>query len=169
MLLSMCPGCASNAGRADDKKKPAVDNGDRNIIRSIEFVNNRAFKDKALLKRVDFEVGDYLDTILADAYRRTLAEFYRKKGFPFAEVILDTEQLEQGWVVYTFDEGKKVKIASVNFSGNDSMKTSALKNAIKTKTRKWFFWPAYYVEEVLAEDTEGLWIFTTIEDSSITI
>ncbi|MCP4613081.1 MAG: BamA/TamA family outer membrane protein [Planctomycetes bacterium] len=157
MLLSMCPGCASNAGRADDnKKKPAVDNGDRNIIRSIEFVNNRAFKDKALLKRVDFEVGDYLDTILADAYRRTLAEFYRKKGFPFAEVTLDSEQLEQGRVVYTFNEGQKVKIASVKFSGNDSIKTSALKNTIKTKTTKWFFWPAYYIEEVPAEDTARL-------------
>lgn len=157
MLLSICPGCASNAGRADDnKKKPAVDNGDRNIIRSIEFVNNRAFKDKALLKRVDFEVGDYLDPILADAYRRTLAEFYRKKGFPFAEVTLDSEQLEQGRVVYTFNEGQKVKIASVKFSGNESIKTSALKNAIKTKTTKWFFWPAYYVEEVPAEDTARL-------------
>jgi len=109
-----------------------------------------------LLKRVDFEVGDYLDPILADAYRRTLAEFYRKKGFPFAEVTLDNEQLEQGRVVYSFNEGQKVKIASVNFSGNESMKTSALKNAIKTKTTKWFFWPAFFVEEVPAEDVARL-------------
>ena len=157
MFLSLSTGCASNANRADDKlKKPAAEDGDRNIIRSIDFVNNRAFKDKALLKRVDFEVGDYLDPILADAYRRTLAEFYRKKGFPFAEVTLDSEQLEQGRVVYSFNEGQKVKIASVNFSGNDSMKTSALKNVIKTKTTKWFFWPAYYVEEVPAEDVARL-------------
>jgi outer membrane protein insertion porin family len=157
LLLSLSTGCASNADRADDKlKKPAVDNGERNIIQSIEFVNNRAFKDKALLKRVDFEVGDYLDPILADAYRRTLAEFYRKKGFPFAEVKLDSKQLEQGRVVYTFEEGQKVKIASVNFSGNDSIKTSALKNAIKTKTTKWLFWPVFFVEEVPAEDVARL-------------
>ncbi len=157
MLLSMFPGCASNAGQADDKlNKLAVEDGDKNIIRSIDFVNNRAFKDKALLKRVDFEVGDYLDPILADAYRRTLAEFYRKKGFPFAKVTLDSGQLEQGRVVYTFDEGQKVKIASVNFSGNDSIKTSALKNVIKTKTTKWFFWPNYYVEEIPAEDVARL-------------
>ena len=157
MLLTIYPGCASNAGRADNNlKELAVEDGDRSIIRSIDFVNNKAFKDKALLKRVDFEVGDYLDPILADAYRRTLAEFYRKKGFPFAEVTLDSEQLEQGRVVYTFDEGQKVKIASVNFRGNDSIKTSALKNAIKTKTAKWFFWPAYYVEEVPAEDVARL-------------
>jgi outer membrane protein insertion porin family len=157
LLLSLNTGCASNAGRADDKlKEPAAEDNDRNIIRSIDFVNNRAFKDKALLKRVDFEVGDYLDPILADAYRRTLAEFYRKKGFPFAEVTLDSEQLEQGRVVYTFNEGQKVKIASVKFSGNESIKTSALKNAIKTKTTKWFFWPTFFVEEVPAEDVARL-------------
>jgi outer membrane protein insertion porin family len=157
VLLSMCPGCASNADRANDKlKKPAPDNGERSIIRSIEFVNNRAFKDKALLKRVDFEVGDYLDPILADAYRRTLAEFYRKKGFPFAEVTLDNEKLVQGRVVYSFNEGQKVKIASVNFSGNDSIKTSSLKKVIKTKTTKWFFWPAFFVEEIPAEDVARL-------------
>ncbi|NQT03302.1 MAG: outer membrane protein assembly factor BamA [Planctomycetes bacterium] len=158
MLLSLGPGCASTAGRAgsDEIAKAATDNGDKNIIRSIKFVNNRAFKDKALLKRVDFEVGDYLDAILAEAYRRTLAEFYRKKGFPFVQVTLDSEQLEQGRVIYSFDEGAKVRIASVNFSGNDSIKTSALKNAIKTKTTKWLFWPGYYVEEVPAEDVARL-------------
>jgi outer membrane protein insertion porin family len=156
-ILSIFPGCVSNTGQMNDKlTKPAVENGERNIIRSIDFVNNKAFKDKELLKRVDFEVGDYLDPILADAYRRTLAEFYRKKGFPFVEVTLDSEQLEQGRVVYTFDEGQKVRIASIKFSGNDSIKTSALKNAIKTKTTKWFFWPGYYVEEVPAEDVARL-------------
>jgi outer membrane protein insertion porin family len=155
-LLSICPGCASNAGKADDKQEPAVEEGERNIIRSVDFVNNKAFKDKELLKRVDFEVGDYLDPILADAYRRTLAEFYRKKGFPFVQVTLDDDKLEQGRVVYTFDEGQRVRIASVSFTGNDSISTSSLKNVIKTKTSKWFFWPAYYVEEVPAEDVARL-------------
>lgn len=156
IFISIFPGCASNAARSENKNKPAVEGSGKNIIRSIDFVNNKAFKDKALLKRVDFEVGDYLDPILADAYRRTLAEFYRKKGFPFVEVTLDSEKLEQGDVVYTFDEGQKVKIASVNFSGNESIKTSSLKNAIKTKTTKWFFWPVYYVEETPAEDVARL-------------
>ena len=59
-------------------------------------------------------------------------------------------------MVYTIDEGPRVKIASVNFSGNDSLKTSALKNTIKTKTTKWFFWPAFFVEEVPAEDVARL-------------
>jgi len=158
VLLSLGSGCAFLGDQTKNKeiKKPAIDDGSRNIIKSIDFVNNRAFKDKSLQKKVDFEVGDYLDPILAEAYRRTIAEFYRKKGFAFAEVALDSEKLEQGRVVYTIGEGPRVKIASVKFSGNDSIKTSALKKALKTQTRKWFFWSGYYVEEVPAEDVARL-------------
>ena len=153
VLLSLGSGCASRTKRA-----PVLvpDSGDRNIIKSIDFVNNRAFKDKSLEKKLDFEVGNYLDPILAEAYRRTIAEFYRKKGFAFVEVALDSEKLEQGQVVYTIDEGPRVKIASINFSGNDSIKTSSLKSAVKTKKRKWFFLPGYYVEEVPVEDEARL-------------
>ena len=157
-LLSLGSGCAflGDQKKNNEIKKPAIDDGSRNVIKSIDFVNNRAFKDKNLEKRVDFEVGDYLDPILAEAYRRTIAEFYRKKGFAFVEVTLDSDKLEQGQVVYTIGEGPRVKIASVNFSGNDSIKTSALKNALKTKVKKWVFWSGYYIEEVPAEDVARL-------------
>ena len=153
LLLSLGSGCASSG------KRPVVlarDSGDRSIIKSIDFVNNRAFKDKTLEKKVDFEVGDYLDPILAEAYRRTIAEYYRKKGFAFVEITLDSEKLEQGQVVYSINEGPRVRIASINFSGNDSIKTSSLKSAIKTNKRKWLFWPAYFVEEVPVEDEARL-------------
>ncbi len=158
VLLSSGSGCAFLADQTKNNKikKPAIDDGSRNIIKSIDFVNNRAFKDKSLKKRVDFEAGDYLDPILAEAYRRTIAEFYRKKGFAFVEVTLDSDKLEQGQVVYTIGEGPRVKIASVKFSGNDSIKASALKKAIKTKVKKWFFWSGYYIEEAPAEDVERL-------------
>jgi outer membrane protein assembly complex protein YaeT len=153
VLLSLGSGCASRTKRADVL---VPDRGERNIIKSIDFVNNRAFKDKSLERKLDFKVGDYLDPILAEAYRRTLAEFYRQKGFAFVEVTLDNEKLQQGQVVYTINEGPKVKIGSVKFSGNDSIQTSALKKTVKTKTRKWFFWPGYYIEEVPAEDVARL-------------
>ncbi len=170
VLLCLGSGCASRTKRAapaasfakqtagvqDSGEGSRLAGSHRNIIKSIDFVNNRAFKDKSLEKKLDFEVGDYLDPILAEAYRRTIAEFYRKKGFAFAEVALDSEKLEQGQVVYTINEGPRVKIGSVKFSGNDSIKTSALKKAVKTKTKKWFFWPGYYVEEVPAEDIARL-------------
>ena len=153
MLVSLGLGCASGT-----KKSSALvsKSGGREIIKSIDFVNNRAFKDKYLQKKLGFEIGDYLDPILAEAYRGTISEFYRIKGFAFVEVILDSEKLQQGQVVYTINEGPRPKVVSVKFSGNDSVKTSILKKALKTRTKKWFFWPSYYAEEKPTEDVAKL-------------
>lgn len=57
---------------------------ERNIVRSISFVGNRRYKAKALRLKLPFKIADYLDPTLAGAATRTLAEFYRKKGFAFA-------------------------------------------------------------------------------------
>lgn len=125
---------------------------ERNIVRSIDFTGNRKVKARVLRKKLGFEVGDYLDPILAEAYRKTLTEFYRKKGHAFVKVALDSEQLQKGMVVYTIDEGLRVKIESVRFGGNSAVKTGALKKVVKVDNKKWFFWPGHYVEVKPAED-----------------
>ena len=143
---------------------PSVDNKfeltfvvvERNLVRSIVFVGNRAYRANALRQKLGFKVGDYLDLTLAEAYRRTLTEFYLKKGFAFVEVALDSDQLSAGKVIYTIAEGPRVRIAKVSFSGNSAIKTAALRGAIKTRTTKWFIWPAYYVEERPVEDVARL-------------
>jgi outer membrane protein insertion porin family len=158
--LLLSSGCASGPGpyvSGDDKtKEPVIDRGGRDVIESIDFVNNRTYKDESLQKKLDFKVGDYLDPVLAEAYRRTISEFYRKKGFAFVQVTLDSEKLQKGQVIYTIDEGPRVKIGSVKFSGNNAMKTSTLRSAIKTGTKRWVVLPSYYVEERPAEDVARL-------------
>jgi len=58
---------------------------ERNIVRSIDFIGNRKVEAKVLQRKLGFKMGDYLDPILAEAYRRTLTEFYRKKGHAFVK------------------------------------------------------------------------------------
>jgi len=129
---------------------------ERDIVRSINFVGNRKYKGKLLRKKLTFEVGDYLDSILAETCRNTLVEFYRKKGFAFVRIELDAERLREGKVIYTVDEGPRVKIDSVKFSGNSAMKTGALKKVVKTKKQKWVILPAYYAEETVVGDVAKL-------------
>jgi outer membrane protein insertion porin family len=140
----------------DDKIQLTFVVVERNIVRSIDFVGSRKYKAKTLRRKLTFKVGDYLDSILAETCRKTLVEFYRKKGFAFIQVELDAEQLREGKVIYTVDEGPRVKIDSVNFSGNSAVKTKTLRKAIKTKTKKWFLLPSYYVEETLVGDLTRL-------------
>ena len=129
---------------------------ERNIVRSVVFVGNRKYKAGALRKKLDFKIGDYLDPIIAEAGRKTLVEFYQKKGFAFVQVTLDREKLSHGELIYRVDEGPRVKIDSVRFSGNSAIKTKALKKAVKTKKRKFIFLPRYYTEEAVAKDVVKL-------------
>ena len=129
---------------------------EKNIIRSINFLGNRKIKANALRKKLDFKIADYLDPVLAEAGRKTLVEFYHKNGFVFAEVTLDSEQLPYGKLIYSINEGPKVKIESVSFSGNRAIKTNALKKTIKTKKDKFIFWPNFYTEESLTKDVTKL-------------
>ena len=134
----------------------ATDGGKKNIIKSIEFENNRKYKDKTLRKKLDFEVGDYLDPILAESGRRVISEFYRKKGFPHVEVTLNREMLSEGKIIYTVFEGPRVRIKSIKFNGNHAIKSNDLKAAIKLSTRSWLIFPVYYTEEKIEADVEKL-------------
>ncbi|MFA5251496.1 MAG: POTRA domain-containing protein, partial [Phycisphaerae bacterium] len=129
---------------------------EKNLIRSIEFVGNKAFKEKKLQEKLGFKVGDYLDPVLANTYTTTILEFYRQSGFPYTEVTLDTTKLSAGKLVYTVKEGPRVRIDAVKFAGNKFLKSGELKKAIKARTRKWVFFRKYYSEEELNEDVSKL-------------
>jgi outer membrane protein insertion porin family len=129
---------------------------EKNLIRSIEFVGNNAFKSKKLQDKLGFKVGDYLDPVLAHTYATTILEFYRQNGFPYTEVSLDTGKLATGKLVYNIKEGPRVKIDSVKFSGNKFLKSGELKKAVKARTRSWVLFQKYYNEEELNEDVSKL-------------
>jgi len=129
---------------------------EKNIIRSIEFVGNKAYRDKKLQEKLGFKVGDYLDPVLAQTYTTTIAEFYHKNGFPYTAVSLDTGKTAAGLLVYSVNEGPRVKIDAVKFEGNKAVKTSELKKTIKTSTRSWLVFQKYYQEDRLAEDVSKL-------------
>ncbi|MDD5063560.1 MAG: POTRA domain-containing protein [Phycisphaerae bacterium] len=129
---------------------------ERNIVRSIVFNGNRKYKAGTLRGKLGFKKADYLEPVMAEAGRATIAEFYRKKGFAFAQVSLDAEKLSVGNVIYTIDEGPRVKMAAVRFSGNNALKTKSLKKVIKTKKTKWVFLSSYYTEEKVSKDVTKL-------------
>jgi len=157
VLLSMGAGCALQQSKTDiEKIEKLTSTGEREIVRSISFAGNRTYKNKTLQKKLGFKTGDYIDPILAEAYRTTLTEFYRQKGFPYVSVTLDSDKLSKGEVFYSIDEGPRVRIASIKFSGNKAIKANSLKKVIKTKTRRRLVRPTYYNEETLTEDVEKL-------------
>jgi outer membrane protein insertion porin family len=155
-LVWLGPVISSLAADAEQQNSsPTAGNG-RPTIKSIEFEGNESFKNKTLRKKLDFEVGDFLDPVLAESGRRILEEYYLNKGFADAQVTLDKAMLYEGKILYTIKEGPRYKIKSIHFKGNKELSNSTLRDAIKTGTHKWFFWPVYYTQEKIAEDLEKL-------------
>jgi outer membrane protein insertion porin family len=126
------------------------------IIKSIEFLGNKHFKDHVLRQRLGFELGDRLDTFLAEGGRLTIAEVYRKIGYAFVEVALDREKMAHGNLLYTIEEGPRIQVAAIQFVGNESYASGILSKIIKTSTKQWLVWPSYYTEDSVEEDVGRL-------------
>jgi outer membrane protein insertion porin family len=129
---------------------------EQNIVRAIEFAGNKDFKSSTLKKKLDFKKADYLDPTLAEAGSQKLLEHYQQKGYPFATVALDYEKLVEGKVCYTITEGKRVKIASITYSGNKQIKANDLKKITKLRKTKFIFWPVYYNEQDIQKEIANL-------------
>lgn len=129
---------------------------EKNIARSITFVGNHRFKAKKLRKKLDFKIGDYIEPMIAESGRAALIQYYQKKGYAFAKVTLDSESLKKGRLIYAIDEGQRVKIESVKFSGNSRFKTRSLKRTVKTKKRKFFIFSRYLIDDKVTQDVTRL-------------
>jgi outer membrane protein insertion porin family len=125
---------------------------EKNLAREINLSGNMKIKDRVLLKQLDFVKGDYLDKFIAQTNIDKLKDYYKKKGYTFAEVSLDPNQLEAGKVNYTIIEGPRCKVKKVDYDGNIVIVDKEIKRGLKTTTKKWFFWPNYYNVKTAEED-----------------
>ncbi|MBN2456755.1 MAG: outer membrane protein assembly factor BamA [Sedimentisphaerales bacterium] len=122
---------------------------EKNVIRSVRFVGNHGLKADTLRSKLDFKAGDRLDPVSGQIGVLKLKEFYEKKGYAFVEVTLDEEKSRYGELVYSIDEGPRVRIRRIRFKGNKAISKGRLKKAVKLKTRKFFIWPSYYRKEIV--------------------
>jgi outer membrane protein insertion porin family len=155
LIGGLAPCIAADAGDPNQQSSTIKDQS-TGIIKSIEFMGNRKFKDHVLRERLGFELGDRLDPFLAEGGRTTISEVYRKIGYPFVKVSLDKERLAEGHLLYIIDEGPRVQIDSIEFIGNDSFSDRTLREVVKTKQRKWLFWPSHYTDDAVEDDLDRL-------------
>jgi len=125
---------------------------EKNLIRSLTFTGNERFSIGKLTKEIGIRKGDYLDEFIVRNGIELITTLYRKTGYAFVTVAVDDEALKRGRVSCQITEGPRVKVKKISFEGNKGLSDKALRKVVKTKTRKFFFWPAYYDPEQLADD-----------------
>jgi len=145
-----------NATPVDNQVKLTFVVVEKHIARSIVFEGNNAFSEKKLLKELDFKRGDYFDMLDINAAKAAIRQLYLEKGYSTATVEVSGEKLDQGQVVFRINEGARTTIKEVVFEGNAAFTDRELFRAIKTKPRKYLFWPVRYNAEELAADKDRL-------------
>jgi len=155
-LLGSAGTCLAAQANDPNQQSAIQKQGSFEIIKSIEFEGNEKFRDHVLRERLGFELGDRLDPFLAEGGRMTIAEVYRKVGYPSVKVSLDRDRLADGHLYYRIEEGPRVQIGSIEFEGNDTFGDGTLRQVIKIKEKKWLLWPFHFTEEAVDADVDRL-------------
>lgn len=113
---------------------------ERPLIKDVRIVGNVHFKDKKLLEQVPISVGDPVSSFSVAEGRNAIESFYRQEGYGEARVAYDENLLDEtGELVYTVEEGVRVRVRTVLYEGNDSIPARELGKHVSTKTYLWIF------------------------------
>lgn len=112
-------------------------------VSKVEFDGNVKVKDKRLAKEAKTKENLPLDERQVKEDSEKVREYYQKSGYNQAKVDYKIERDRAtglGRVIFTVDEGQKVRIKKVNFEGNPNIKASKLRKSIETKKWNIFSW-----------------------------
>ncbi len=119
---------------------------ERPLVKEVDYVGNKKLstsqiKDRLKEAKVEVKAGAPLSLRDVAHARSVIADYYQEQGFRSATVdyrIDDVSKTEKK-VTFLIDEGEKVKIESIQFTGNTAVSSQSLRNAMhKTKVAVWW-------------------------------
>lgn len=161
--------------KIDIELEPAGDNqvvlyvvvDERPFVTTVEFEGNKKLNDSDLKDKLDEKGIDVphnvpLRMAQLSQIETALKEIYDTEGYRSAIVDFKVEEVAptKRKVVYLIDEGGKVKIASIDFVGNEVFSDSKLRGALKktkqTGLTQMFGGKTLYLDENWDEDRDNL-------------
>ncbi|MDO8581086.1 MAG: outer membrane protein assembly factor BamA [Candidatus Omnitrophota bacterium] len=134
---------------------------EKSIIEEVTFSKTRSIKSRVLAKKINTQVGKFLDKKELKDDINTMKELYVKKGFTQAEVDVETfidEVTNKASIHFVIREGFRIKVKKINIYGNDTFRDKKIKKIIKTRPDT-LFTSGYLKEDILKEDMERIKAF----------
>jgi outer membrane protein assembly factor BamA len=114
---------------------------ERPILQSVKYEGNRWIRDRTLSNLTGLVPGHAFSVGVNKEAVRRIREYYREKGYRFAEVTLTKGgEPNDREVIFQITEGPKVRVQSVTFDGNTILSDGvlALKITSKKAILRWF-------------------------------
>lgn len=108
-----------------------------NIV-GVGFRDNTKFRNKELLKDLDFKPGVPLTDALILEGKNKILKKYNAFGYPDVEVgylIQPTNRAGYSDLIYTIAEGQKSIVRKIKFAGNRNIASHTLRNLMETKQK----------------------------------
>lgn len=126
---------------------------EKRVIAEVKIIGNDKVRTRAIRGVLTWREGD---TFVEDAYeeeRQAVLKLYQSKGMPNASVDIVVEEVGPSRVriTYMITEGRKAKISSIEFEGNEALSDRQLKKGLATK-RRWWFLGGKYDEAAFEQD-----------------
>jgi outer membrane protein insertion porin family len=130
---------------------------ERPRIGRVSFAGNKKKSGEDLQKKIQVHAGEVYSPVAVQTAVDSLLKEYRDDGYGRATVTPHTDTTSTGGVDLRFDvnEGEKVRITRIEFSGANAFAAKRLRKALKTKT-KGLFGGGEIKDEEAAEDQERL-------------
>lgn len=122
---------------------------ERPTITALEFAGNKKIstsqiKDRLKEEKIEIRGGSPLSLRQVAHVRSVIADYYLEQGYRSVSVDFRVEDISktEKKVVFTIDEGDKIKIASIQFQGNTVFRAWRLRNTMK-KTKVNTLWRVF--------------------------
>lgn len=134
------------------------------IINNIVFPKTRHFSNRTLALRIKSRKGQFFDRRTVREDIRIIRDLYARRGLTSASVDFDVEIDENNKATITFDiqEGERIKIKRIIFSGNDTFNRRRLMRVIKTR-HDTLFTSGFLKEDIIVEDLDRIRSFYASE------
>jgi len=119
----------------------------------VQLEGAEAIRESRLRDRLTFPENGIVDDFEVEDNARQLQAAYREEGYAFAEVSGSIAREETaGTIRLEIREGVKVTVEAVSFSGNDSLPSEELAQALQTRPPRFPFRSGAFRQDVLDRD-----------------
>ncbi len=120
---------------------------ERQRVKIVTYQHSKKFEDAKIDEKLkeqgaEIRLDTFIDAALLKKASGIIRDMMREKGFQFAEVRPEIEELPGGpklvKLTFTMDDGPKVQIKNIDFMGNKALSDGDLQGAMKQNKERWF-------------------------------